>query len=174
MKREGRIKSLALPLLSLLFLSQSFGIASASPQRRAKAKKPAAAANQSPAAPQASGLDSSSQSPDIEIKAKVTAKELKFEVVGNATVEFKGSVGRETVSNFDRGNLPDPVKPGVVYRDIEIRLLVTSMFADIKRIVSEILHEESVNQDKSRQKNEPAQTRTLPPVTKKPGGGTQR
>ena len=170
MKVKIIIKGLALPLLGSLLL---FGVVSASPQRQSKAKARATAQNQSPVESQTSQPPASSQSPDIEIKARATAKELKFEVVGNATVEFTGNVKRDTVSKFDRGNLPDPVKPGVTYKEIEINLLITSMFADIKQIVSEILREKSANQDGPQQKNEPSKTQTSPPTTKKPGGGSQ-
>ena len=78
----------------------------------------------------------SSALPDIEIKASVKARELKFEQVGNASVEFPGKPRRKTVSEFDRGNLPDPVSPGVVYRDIDVRLVITTTFDEILRAIT--------------------------------------
>jgi len=78
---------------------------------------------------------------DIEITAKVTARELKFDVVPNPRVEFTGKQERQTVWEADRQNLPRPVEPGVTYRNIGIQLRISSRFADIERIVAEALGE---------------------------------
>jgi len=78
---------------------------------------------------------------DVSITATVTVRELKFEIVPNPTVEFFGKPARETVWEADRENLPRPVEPGVTYRDIGIRLHISSRFADIERIVAEALGE---------------------------------
>ncbi len=59
----------------------------------------------------------------------------------NARVDFTGQPERQTVWEADRENLPDEVRPGVAYRDIGIRLRITSVFADIDRIVAEALGE---------------------------------
>ena len=87
------------------------------------------------------------KSDDVSITANVTAKELKFEVVPNPTVEFFGKPERETVWEADRQNLPKPVQPGVTYRNIGIQLRITSRFADIDRIVSEALGEIPITDD---------------------------
>ncbi|HYY41095.1 MAG TPA: hypothetical protein VE775_00095, partial [Pyrinomonadaceae bacterium] len=71
----------------------------------------------------------------------ITARELKFDEVPNATVEFTGQPRRTTVWDAARHNLPRPVQPGVTYRDIGIQLVITSVFADIDRIVAEALGE---------------------------------
>ena len=73
--------------------------------------------------------------------ATVTARELKFDEVPNASVEFTGQPRRTTVWDAVRHNLPRPVQPGVTYRDIGIQLVITSVFADIDRIVAEALGE---------------------------------
>jgi hypothetical protein len=78
---------------------------------------------------------------DLSITANVTARELLFEVVPNPTVEFSGQPRRDTVWEAERTNLPAQVQPGVTYRDIGIRLRITSVFADIERIVAEALGE---------------------------------
>lgn len=78
---------------------------------------------------------------DISITANVTARELKFETVPNPNVEFPGNPARETVWEADRINLPRPVEPGVTYRDIGIKLRISSRFTDIERIVAEALGE---------------------------------
>lgn len=81
------------------------------------------------------------KTPDVSITATVTARELKFETVPNPTVGFPGKPAGETVWEAERENLPRPVEPGVTYRDIGIRLRISSRFADIERIVAEALGE---------------------------------
>ncbi|HEX8161892.1 MAG TPA: hypothetical protein VF538_08475 [Pyrinomonadaceae bacterium] len=78
---------------------------------------------------------------DLVITANVTAKELKFDAVPNANVEFPGQPRRDTEWSAERTNLPPQVEPGVTYRDIGIRLKIVSRFADIERIVAEALGE---------------------------------
>jgi hypothetical protein len=102
---------------------------------------------------------------DLSITANVTARELLFEVVPNPKVEFPGQPRRDTVWEAERTNLPAQVQPGVTYRDIGIRLKITSVFADIERIVAEALGEISASDDGS----------TTTPQTPEPhaGGATQ-
>lgn len=76
---------------------------------------------------------------DVAITAKVTAKELIFEVVPAPKVEFFGRQERKTEWSSERKNLPESVQPGVTYRDIGITLKIVSVFADIDRIVDEAL-----------------------------------
>lgn len=84
---------------------------------------------------------------DLSITARVTARELRFEKVPNPTVEFTGRPRRETVWEAERENLPAQVRPGETYRDIGITLHITSVFADIERIVAEALGEVPVSDD---------------------------
>jgi hypothetical protein len=110
---------------------------------------------------------------DIEITANVTARELRFEVVPNPTVEFPGSPERETAWEAERQNLPRPVQPGVTYRNIGVQLKITSVFADIDRIVAEALGEVPVTDDRPQQEATPQatpapQTDALPPATTSP------
>lgn len=78
---------------------------------------------------------------DVAITAHVRARSLKFDAVPNATVVFSGQPDRDTVWEATRENLPTPVQPGVTYRNIGIRLKITSVFKDIDRIVAEALGE---------------------------------
>lgn len=93
--------------------------------------------------------DPSIENADISITAHVRARSLRFETAPNPTVEFSGSPARDTVWDAQRENLPTPVQPGVTYRDIGIRLKITSVFRDIDRIVAEALGEIPVTNDKN-------------------------
>lgn len=111
----------------------------------------------------------------MAITANVTAKELRFDVVPNPTVEFPGNPRRDTVWDAERDNLPRPVEPGVTYRNIGIRLKIVSRFADIERIVAEALGEVPVTDEVKPQDNATPQPNTQPPTsTPKPNGGTPR
>lgn len=105
------------------------------PERRGVSPVPAAAPTPSPNA------STATNNYDLSITANVTARELLFEVVPNPTVEFPGRPRRDTSWEAERTNLPPQVQPGVTYRDIGIRLRITSVFADIERIVAEALGE---------------------------------
>ncbi len=66
-----------------------------------------------------------SDQPDIEITATVHADSLRFDVVPkDVSVTFSNDT--DSVFEFDRGNLPDPVEPGVTYRDVTVRLKISS------------------------------------------------
>lgn len=115
------------------------------------------------------------ESADLAITATVTAKELRFDVVPNPTVEFPGNPKRDTVWDAERDNLPPAVEPGVTYRNIGIRLKIASRFADIERIVAEALNEVPVTDDVKPQENVTPQPNTQPPAsTPKPNGGSPR
>jgi len=122
-------------------------------------------------ASQNSSKDVSIDSADLAITANVTAKELRFEVVPNPTVEFPGKPERDTVWDAVRENLPRPVQPGVTYRNIGIRLKIVSRFADIERIVSEALGETPVT-DSVPQETASPQPSPQPPISpSQPNGG---
>lgn len=93
--------------------------------------------------------DPDAQAADIAIIADIRAESLLFEAVPNPTVEFPGNQKLKTVWEAFRDNLPTPVQPGVTYRNIGIRLKITSAFADIDRIVSEALGEIPVSDAKT-------------------------
>ncbi|HEV7842405.1 MAG TPA: hypothetical protein VGO69_01850 [Pyrinomonadaceae bacterium] len=98
-------------------------------------------ATQAPAGQQTGKQQTATEDADLSITANVTARELRFEVVPNPAVEFSGKPERETVWDAERENLPRPVQPNVTYRNIGIRLKITSIFPDIDRIVAEALGE---------------------------------
>ncbi len=103
--------------------------------------------SQTPPPSSASPSTATQAEPDLSITARVTARELRFEKVPNPKVEFNGRPRRETVWEAERENLPAQVQPGVTYRDIGITLRITSVFADIERIVAEALGEVPVTDD---------------------------
>jgi hypothetical protein len=80
--------------------------------------------------------------PDIAILTNVHARELQFEQVGQVAVKVWGEVNGKpalTVDRSDRENLPEQVQPRVLYRDIGIRLTITSTLPDIETILDEAL-----------------------------------
>lgn len=128
--------------LSFYFGTLMLLVALASPvaaqTRKARGKLPA---RTQPPLERTQAQQKAAESADISITATVTARELKFEVVPNPTVEFPGTFSRETVWEAERENLPRPVEPGVIYRNIAVRLVISSAFPDIDRIVSDALGE---------------------------------
>ncbi|HKY05468.1 MAG TPA: hypothetical protein VJQ56_11290 [Blastocatellia bacterium] len=74
---------------------------------------------------------------DVSITARVTAREMKFEVVPNPRVEFPGTFERANVWEAVRENFPNPVEPGVTYRNIGVTLTITTYFSELERIVEE-------------------------------------
>lgn len=80
--------------------------------------------------------------PDVAIFASVTARELRFEAEPSVHVAVAGNVNgqpAEVVSRSDRQNLPERVQPHVTYRDIGIRLTITSTLPNIEEILDEVL-----------------------------------
>lgn len=69
------------------------------------------------------------ESADISITSNVTASELRFQVVPNVKIEFLGTPNRYRGWQTEKQNLPNPIEPGVTYRDIGIRLQINSLFS---------------------------------------------
>lgn len=92
--------------------------------------------------------DKSVKDADVAITGSVTAKELEFKVVPEDNVEFMGNPERITEWTSERENLPDKVQPNVIYRDIGVKLKITSVFADINKIVDEALGRVSPEKEK--------------------------
>ncbi|HYH87136.1 MAG TPA: hypothetical protein VEX60_16910 [Pyrinomonadaceae bacterium] len=114
-------------------------------------------------ADQSTQRDAADAQADLSITARVTARELRFEKVPNPKVEFTGQPRRETVWEAERENLPDEVQPGVTYRNVGITLRITSVFADIERIVAEALGEIPLSDDAQPRSATPEQ-RAAPPA----------
>src|SRR5688572_5290501 len=89
---------------------------------------------------------------DIAIIANITAEELRFEAVPNVSVEFLDKAKNQTIWQAERFNLPDKLEPGVTYRNIGIRLKITSRLADIERIVAEALGEIPISENNEQPK----------------------
>ncbi|HVG35850.1 MAG TPA: hypothetical protein VM911_22550 [Pyrinomonadaceae bacterium] len=164
----------------LLLLSASAQTARAQEQTSGApaSSAPTTTAQQQPASQQRSA----SEAADLSITANVTARELRFEVVPDPKVEFPGKPERNTSWETERQNLPRPVQPGVTYRDIGIQLKITSVFADIDRIVAEALGEVPVTDDTTPQPTQPAPAptqqetapttpSTAPPTSQPPSEG---
>jgi hypothetical protein len=109
--------------------------------------------------------EESGAEPDLSITARVTADSLRFERVPNPNVEFTGKPRRETVWQSERQNLPQQVQPGVTYRDIGITLRITSVFADIDRIVAEALGEVPAGDEAQPTPTPPTQPDAQPQAT---------
>jgi hypothetical protein len=117
----------------------------AGPAVYATGQTPAPSASPAPA-PSPEAVDPDPDSADISITSTVRYRELKFEQVGTPKVEFKGGVDApalgtrselKTIWHAERVNLPRPVEPGVIYRDGEVRLTITTRFEDLARLLAE-------------------------------------
>lgn len=58
--------------------------------------------------------------PDVLIVANATIAELRFGTDPRTQVRATGCPGAESVVTTQRQNLPDPVQPGVTYRDVRV------------------------------------------------------
>lgn len=58
--------------------------------------------------------------PLVRIVARVTAAELRLRTRPRAEVRFAGCAPPDTLIVTERVNLPDPVEPGVTYRDVRV------------------------------------------------------
>ena len=86
------------------------------------------------------------QPPDVALTATARARELRFFQVPQVSVTFTGSINgvpNVTVWKTDRTNLPEQVQPHVTYRDIGIRLTITSTLPNIEQILDDALGPQS-------------------------------
>src|SRR5688572_9117358 len=144
----------ALLVCSAIIFSQSFATYAAVQQKKATRKPTTTTRVRKQSEPREAELrlerlppDPSVEAADVSITAQVKARSLVFEVVPNPKVEFPGQPKRDTAWEATRENLPTPVEPGVTYRNIGIRLKITSIFSDIDRIVAEALGEVPLTDD---------------------------
>jgi hypothetical protein len=72
------------------------------------------------------------KNPEIEVSADVRARELRFAEVPETEVRFPGTPGRESVWGSGRKNLPDEVRAGTTYRNVEVRLRIADRLKDIE------------------------------------------
>jgi hypothetical protein len=128
----------------------AFSVTSEAFAQRRRASRPTSRTRQTtPPAPPAKAMpvlpdirnDPDVEAADIAIIANITAEELRFEATANSSVEFIDKAKNQTIWQVERFNLPDKLEPGVTYRNIGIRLKITSRLANIERIVAEALGE---------------------------------
>jgi hypothetical protein len=99
------------------------------------------------------------EQPDVAIFATVRAKELRFTEVPRVTVTFTGSangIPNATIWKTGRTNLPEKVQPHVTYRDIGIRLTITSILPNIEQILDEALRPQGQSADEPAPQQIPA------------------
>jgi hypothetical protein len=64
--------------------------------------------------------------PDVLIRARVTARSVRFERSPRVEVTTLGCAPWDSVVVTERVNLPDPVEPGVIYNDVRIGVEIRS------------------------------------------------
>ncbi len=62
---------------------------------------------------------------DISITAQVRAEEVHFKRKPGTETRFWGNQELDTVSGTERENIPYEVQPGVEYRDVRVRLVIS-------------------------------------------------
>lgn len=77
------------------------------------------------------------EGPELELVATVRAKALRFDEVPKVDVLFRGNGKRKTVWKTERVNLPLRPQPGVTYRDVQVRLTVTSDLEELTSMLRE-------------------------------------
>ena len=70
------------------------------------------------------------QEPDVEISAKVRAKELRFECKPDVDVGAYSDSPASAESVSERENLPDELEPGVTYKDFAVRWRLAARLED--------------------------------------------
>ncbi|MFL5272724.1 MAG: hypothetical protein ACJ79E_11755 [Anaeromyxobacteraceae bacterium] len=90
-----------------------------------------------PGAPPAEPPRVTPTGPELELVASVKAKTLKFDEVPKVNVVFKGNAARKTVWKTERVNLPQNPQAGVTYRDVEVRLTITSDIDELSSLIRE-------------------------------------
>jgi hypothetical protein len=70
------------------------------------------------------------ENPEIDLTANVKAHRLRFDEVPKTKVRFWGHPERNTVSDTRRKNLPEKVRRGVTYSDVNVRWRIASELVD--------------------------------------------
>ena len=68
--------------------------------------------------------------PDVEISARVRAKEVRFESKPEVEVGAYANAPASAELISERENLPDEVEPGVTYRDVAVRWRLAARLED--------------------------------------------
>jgi hypothetical protein len=89
------------------------------------------------AAPPAEPSTPKPSGPELELVADVSAKALRFDVVPKVNVVFKGNGARRTVWKSERVNLPARPEAGVTYKDVRVKLTITSDIDELSSLLRE-------------------------------------
>ncbi|HEX9402010.1 MAG TPA: hypothetical protein VF912_18010 [Anaeromyxobacter sp.] len=93
-------------------------------------------------APEGAGRGSAAASPpatdpEIELVATVRAKALRFDEVPKVDVVLRGGGKRKAVWRTERVNLPMHPEAGVIYRDVELRISISSDVDELMAMLRE-------------------------------------
>lgn len=77
--------------------------------------------------------------PDVLISAAVRAREVRFRQQPRVSVRLLGCAALDTVQVRERRNLPEPVQPGVTYRDVFVAVDVLG-YIDARCLLRELQH----------------------------------
>jgi hypothetical protein len=75
--------------------------------------------------------------PELELVADVSAKSLRFDEVPKVNVVFKGNGSQRTVWKSERVNLPARPEKGVTYKDVRVKLTITSDIEELASLLRE-------------------------------------
>ncbi|HEY6003097.1 MAG TPA: hypothetical protein VIV57_09485 [Anaeromyxobacter sp.] len=89
------------------------------------------------APPPAGPSEVAPKGPELELQATVRAKALRFDEVPKVSVVFRGNGPRHTVWRTERVNLPVHPEPGVTYKDVQVRLTITSDIEELSSLLRE-------------------------------------
>ena len=84
---------------------------------------------------------SSDREPDVVIRARVHADELRFETQPEVDVRLTGCAILDTIRVTERINLPDPVEPGVTYRDVTVGVEIMG-YLNVQCLLPELVQPE--------------------------------
>ncbi len=73
-----------------------------------------------PALPAGAVAADSTAAPGVLVRARATIRELRFGSQPRTSVRTLGCAGIDSIVVTERVNLPDPVEPGVTYRDVRV------------------------------------------------------
>lgn len=119
--RPARIGDRALPAVRRGMAGAALGLLLAAGTLPARAQEPAGAAP--PSAPTATSTA------DIALTITLRADEVRYQVVPTVTVQFSGTLGRQTDWDVVHDNLPAAPEAGPTYRHVGIAVSITSTFA---------------------------------------------
>jgi hypothetical protein len=72
----------------------------------------------------------SDREPDVEMAARVRARELRFERKPRVELGAHANARADVEHTSERDNLPDEVEPGKTYRNVEVRWRLAARLDD--------------------------------------------